>query len=121
MSDNPTPSLPDAFGAFLTGLEREIRQLRQEQDTLKQRLEGLEPASAPLTIGQLCARVPSLKIGTVREWALHRGTNGLDRAGAILKRGRRLFFYEKEFLAWLRATNPENRRHVQRAVVNKTR
>jgi hypothetical protein len=121
MSDNPPPSLPDAFGAFLTGLEREIRQLRQEQDTLKQRLEGLEPASAPLTIGQLCARIPSLKIGTVREWALHRATNGLDRAGAILKRGRRLFFYEKEFLAWLRATNPENRRHVQRAAVNKTR
>ena len=114
MTNDPTPSLPDAFGAFLGALEREIRQLRHEHDTLRQRLEHLEPAPAPLTIAQLCARVPSLKLGTVREWALHRTTNGLDRAGAIVKRGRRLFFYEREFLAWLRATNPENRRHVQK-------
>jgi hypothetical protein len=117
MTNDPAPSLPDAFGAFLTGLERELRRLRQEHDTLKQRLEELEPAPAPLTIAQLCARVPSLKLGTVREWALHRTTNGLDRAGAILKRGRRLFFYEREFLAWLRETNPENRRHVQKVKI----
>jgi hypothetical protein len=108
-------SFPNAFGAYLASLESELRELREETSALKRRVETLEPPSAPLTIKQLCDRVPSLKMGTVREWALHRGTNGMEASGAVHRRGRRLFFYEREFLQWLRATNPENRRHVQRA------
>jgi hypothetical protein len=103
-----------AFGDYLSGLEDRLEQALGEIEYLKQRLSSLEPPERPLTLREICRTIPALKLGTVREWAFHRETNGLAAFGAVVKRGKRLFVYEKQFLEWLRTTDPANRRHVIR-------
>lgn len=84
----------------------------REIAALKERLARLEPVEAPLTPAQMCER-HRLKRGTMRDWLFHRTTNGLEKSGAVIRKGRRLYLDETSFLRWLRTTDPAKRRDTR--------
>jgi len=102
-------SLPLHFGAWLGELVERVEVQEREIATLKERLGRLEPIEAPITVAQMCKK-HGFKQGAIRDWLFRRSTNGLEKAGAVVTRGRRVYLYEGAFLRWLRDTNSSLRR-----------
>ncbi|MBL1263629.1 hypothetical protein [Candidatus Methylomicrobium oryzae] len=66
-------------------------------------LDPITPAWIYSTVKQFCQRHPAFTVGGVRHQIFHEETNGLKRAGAIVRNGRRVLINEPKYFAWLEA------------------
>lgn len=57
-----------------------------------------------LTVKQFCEREPAFKVGGVRWLLFNREKNGLDKSGAVVLLGGRLFIDRPAFLTWAKQT-----------------
>ena len=70
-------------------------------------LSGGNPSSAPppsrvlLTVKQQAAEQPALFVGGIRWQIFNRHTNGLEKSGAIVRNGARVYLDREKYLAWL--------------------
>jgi len=62
-----------------------------------------------LTVRQFVANQPALTEGSVRWDLFHSATNGLETAGAIIRRGRRILIDPERYLDWLYAGGYQSR------------
>jgi len=53
------------------------------------------------TVKQIVAEAPWMTEGKMRWWLFHRDANGLDRSGAIVRVGGRIYIHVDGFQAWL--------------------
>jgi hypothetical protein len=54
-----------------------------------------------LTVNQFCEKHHAFTLGGLRDRIFHAETNGLKKAGAILRNGRRVLIHEERFFNWL--------------------
>lgn len=85
---------------LIARLEESLAEAWQEIQDLRDKVSALSPAPGPITVEQLVQRHPALTPGGIRWMLFHRDTNGLQKSGAIITRGRRLYLDEVRFLAW---------------------
>jgi hypothetical protein len=54
-----------------------------------------------VTVRQLAELEPALRVGGIRYDLFNRKTNGLEKAGAVIYRGRHILLHRERYLAWL--------------------
>jgi hypothetical protein len=85
---------------LIAWLEDSLADAWREIHDLRSKVTALSPAPEPLTVEQMVQRHPALSPGGIRWMLFHRETNGLERSGAVITRGRRLYLDEARFLEW---------------------
>jgi hypothetical protein len=85
---------------LIDNLQDSLAAAWSEIEELRRKLTSLSPAIEPLTVHQLVKRHPALTLGGIRWLLFHREANGLERSGAVIRRGRRIYFDEARFLSW---------------------
>lgn len=59
------------------------------------------PGALIFTVQQLADSQPALTVGGIRSDLFERRTNGLQEAGAVIRRGRALLLHGPRYLEWL--------------------
>jgi len=95
---------------LIAWLEESLEDAWQEIQDLRDKVSALSPAPSPITVEQLVQRHPALTPGGIRWMLFHRETNGLQKSGAIISRGRRLYLDEVRFLNWFASAGGRTRR-----------
>jgi len=85
---------------LIAWLQDSLADAWREIHELHSKVTALSPAPEPLTVEQMVQRHPALSPGGIRWMLFHRETNGLERSGAVITRGRRLYLDETRFLEW---------------------
>ena len=85
---------------LIAWLQDSLADAWREIHDLHSKVTALSPAPEPLTVEQMVQRHPALSPGGIRWMLFHRETNGLERSGAVITRGRRLYLDETRFLEW---------------------
>jgi hypothetical protein len=85
---------------LIAWLQDSLADAWREIHELQTKVTALSPALEPLTVEQMVQRHPALSPGGIRWMLFHRETNGLERSGAVITRGRRLYLDETRFLEW---------------------
>jgi hypothetical protein len=89
---------------LIAWLQDSLADAWREIHDLHSKVTALSPAPEPLTVEQMVQRHPALSPGGIRWMLFHRETNGLERSGAVITRGRRLYLDETRFLEWFAST-----------------
>ena len=58
-----------------------------------------------LTVKQFAKKHPAFPIGGLRHSIFNADTNGLNKAGAIVRKGRRVLINEEKFFVWVQEGN----------------
>jgi len=58
-----------------------------------------------LTVTQFAEKHPAFTPGGLRAWIFNENTNGLAKAGAIVRIGRKVLIDEAKFFAWVESQN----------------
>jgi len=58
-----------------------------------------------LTVNQFNQKHPAFPIGGLRDRIFHAERNGMNKAGVIVRNGRRVLFNEERFFSWLEEQN----------------
>lgn len=61
-----------------------------------------------LTVKQFTEKHPAFPIGGIRHRIFYEEANGLRKAGAIIRNGRRVLINEEKFFIWLEDQNQNN-------------
>jgi len=85
---------------LIARLQDSLEEAWREIHTLREEIRSLTPATKPLTVEQMAAQHPALTLGGIRWMLFHREANGLERSGAVIHRGRRIYLDEARFLEW---------------------
>lgn len=85
---------------LIAWLQDSLADAWREIHDLHSKVTALSPTPEPLTVEQMVQRHPALSPGGIRWMLFHRETNGLERSGAVITRGRRLYLDETRFLEW---------------------
>jgi len=98
------PLRPRPIGAdlldLIARLQNSLEEAWREIHTLRDQVRSLTPATKPLTVEQMAKHHPALTSGGIRWMLFHREANGLERSGAVIHRGRRIYLDEARFLEW---------------------
>lgn len=65
------------------------------------RRDAMSPAPTLCTVAQLAQIEPALSAGAIRFDLFNRQRNGLEAAGAVIYRGRRILLNRDRYLSWL--------------------
>ncbi len=60
---------------------------------------------AYLTVRQFCEKHKAFKQGGIRALIFHEKTNGITKAGAVVRVGTKVLLNEPKFFAWIEAQN----------------
>lgn len=53
------------------------------------------------TVNQFCAKYPAFARGGIRALVFHEDKNGIKKAGAIIRLGRKVLIDESKFFTWV--------------------
>lgn len=57
------------------------------------------------TVKQFCSKYPAFPEGGIRHRIFHANSNGMKKAGVIVRNGRRVLINEEKFFSWLEEQN----------------
>lgn len=69
------------------------------------KLEAIMTTPTFSTVKQFSDKYPAFPIGGLRHRIFHEESNGLKKAGAIVRNGRRVLINEEKFFLWLEDQN----------------